>query len=230
MPDFKPFLVIGLALGGVYAMSGVGLVVLYRTTGVLNLFYGAVGALASLTAWELINEYGWNQYLAFIVAIVAGGSHHLRVRLVLRTTARRSRSAREGRGVARSGADPARLHAVVLDCGCPLVGAADVEVAVRQGWLRINVTQALGIVFPDRDRRHHRRLPPTHQGRDRDAGTRDNRDNAALLGIPVRKVEAFAWFGSGILFGVSGCCSPAWCRWRSPRSPSPCRSPRSPRH
>ena len=41
MPDFKPYLVIGLALGGVYAMSGVGLVVLYRTTGVLNLFYGA---------------------------------------------------------------------------------------------------------------------------------------------------------------------------------------------
>jgi branched-chain amino acid transport system permease protein len=32
----------------------------------------------------------------------------------------------------------------------------------------------------------------------------DNRDNAALLGIPVRKVEAWAWFGSGILFGVSG--------------------------
>ena len=30
MPDFKPFLVIGLALGGVFAMSGVGLVVLYQ--------------------------------------------------------------------------------------------------------------------------------------------------------------------------------------------------------
>ena len=43
MPDFKPYIVIGLALGGVYAMSGVGLVVLYRTTGVLNLFYGAIG-------------------------------------------------------------------------------------------------------------------------------------------------------------------------------------------
>jgi len=37
VPDFKPFIVIGLALGGVYAMSGVGLVVLFRTTGVLNL-------------------------------------------------------------------------------------------------------------------------------------------------------------------------------------------------
>ena len=41
----KPFLVLGLALGGVFAMSGVGLVVLYRATGVLNLAYGAIGAI-----------------------------------------------------------------------------------------------------------------------------------------------------------------------------------------
>jgi len=37
----KPFIVIGLAFGGVYALSGVGLVVLYRATGVLNLAFGA---------------------------------------------------------------------------------------------------------------------------------------------------------------------------------------------
>ncbi|MGZ4282095.1 MAG: branched-chain amino acid ABC transporter permease, partial [Gaiellaceae bacterium] len=36
----KPFIVIGLAFGGVYALSGVGLVVLYRATGVLNLAFG----------------------------------------------------------------------------------------------------------------------------------------------------------------------------------------------
>ena len=33
LEDLKPFLVLGLALGGVFAMSGVGLVVLYRATG-----------------------------------------------------------------------------------------------------------------------------------------------------------------------------------------------------
>ena len=42
--DFQPFIVTGLALGGVYALSGVGLVVLYRATGVLNLAFGAIGA------------------------------------------------------------------------------------------------------------------------------------------------------------------------------------------
>ena len=42
--DFEPFIISGLALGGVFAMSGVGLVVLYRATGVLYLAFGAVGA------------------------------------------------------------------------------------------------------------------------------------------------------------------------------------------
>ena len=42
--DLKPFIVLGFALGGVFAMQGVGLVVLYQATGVLNLAYGAIGA------------------------------------------------------------------------------------------------------------------------------------------------------------------------------------------
>ena len=55
LADFQPFLVTGLALGGVYALSGVGMVVLYRATGVLNLAFGAVGAMGALIAWQLIN-------------------------------------------------------------------------------------------------------------------------------------------------------------------------------
>ena len=51
--DFQPFLVTGLSLGGVYALSGVGMVVLYRATGVLNLAFGAVGAMGALIAWQL---------------------------------------------------------------------------------------------------------------------------------------------------------------------------------
>ena len=56
--DEQPFLVTGLALGGVYALSGVGMIVLYRTTGVLNLSFGAVGAFGALIAWQLINHSG----------------------------------------------------------------------------------------------------------------------------------------------------------------------------
>ena len=63
--EFRPFIATGLALGGVYALSGVGLVVLYRTTGVLNLAFGAIGAMGALIAWELINNQGWNEWAAY---------------------------------------------------------------------------------------------------------------------------------------------------------------------
>ena len=36
-------------------MSGVGLVVLYRATGVLNLAYGAIGAMGALISWSLLD-------------------------------------------------------------------------------------------------------------------------------------------------------------------------------
>jgi branched-chain amino acid transport system permease protein len=204
MPDFKPFLVIGLALGGVYAMSGVGLVVLYRTTGVLNLFYGAVGALGSLTAWELINEYGWNQWIAFLVAVLLAGVLTLGYGWFF--------------GPPLADRDPLVKAAASLGFALIILGfmqwywTADVRSLKLptsswqyvNGWLRINWTQGLGMLFPIAIAIITILfLNNTKVG----TGMRalaDNRDNAALLGIPVRRVEAFAWFGSGILFGISG--------------------------
>ena len=52
LTDVEQFLITGLSLGGVYALSGVGMVVLYRATGVLNLAFGAVGAMGALIASE----------------------------------------------------------------------------------------------------------------------------------------------------------------------------------
>lgn len=68
MPDLGPFVVTGLALGSVYALSGVSLVVLYRSTGVLNLAHGAIGALAAMLAWE-IGEAGRVSVLGVVVAL-----------------------------------------------------------------------------------------------------------------------------------------------------------------
>src|SRR3954447_2047676 len=73
LTDVEQFLVTGLSLGGVYALSGVGMVVLYRTTGVLNLAFGAVGAFGALVAWELINNHGWSQWPAYAVCVLIGG-------------------------------------------------------------------------------------------------------------------------------------------------------------
>jgi branched-chain amino acid transport system permease protein len=204
MPDFKPFIVIGLALGGVYAMSGVGLVVLYRTTGVLNLFYGAVGAVGSLTAWELINEHGWNNWLAFAAAVLLGGVLTLLYGWFF--------------GPPLANRDPLVKASASLGFALILLGfmqwywTADVrslklptsDWQYVNGWFRINWTQGLGMLFPVVVA-----IITVVFLNQTKVGTAmralaDNRDNAALLGIPVRKVEAWAWFGSGILFGVSG--------------------------
>src|ERR1019366_6456175 len=71
--SFQPFIPIGLALGGVYAVSGVGMVVLYRATGVLNLAFGAVGAIGALIAWQLINHAGFGFWPAALVCVLVGG-------------------------------------------------------------------------------------------------------------------------------------------------------------
>jgi branched-chain amino acid transport system permease protein len=72
------------------------------------------------------------------------------------------------------------------------------------GWLIVNWTQGLGILFPI----VVAALTVVVLNRTKvGTGMRalaDNRDNSALLGVPVRKVEAVAWFGSGVLFGVAG--------------------------
>src|SRR2546430_16216214 len=73
----KPFIVIGLAFGGVYALSGVGLVVLYRATGVLNVAFGAIGAAGALIAYYLLNHTGCPEWLAFSTGAAFGGGVHL---------------------------------------------------------------------------------------------------------------------------------------------------------
>src|SRR5213080_3207127 len=71
--DVEQFLITGLSLGGVYALSGVGMVVLYRATGVLNLAFGAVGAMGAFIAWSLINSSGVPEAVGYLACIAFGG-------------------------------------------------------------------------------------------------------------------------------------------------------------
>jgi branched-chain amino acid transport system permease protein len=203
VPDFKPFIVIGLALGGVYAMSGVGLVVLFRTTGVLNLAYGAVGALGSLVAFTLI-DHEQNEWMAYGVAIMLAGVLTLIYGLLL--------------GPPLANRDPLVKASASLGFALILLGfmqwrwTADVrsldlptsDWQYTNGWLRITWTQAIGMIFPILVT-----IATTIFLKRNKTGTAmralaDDRDNTALLGVPVRRVEASAWFVSGLLFGFSG--------------------------
>ncbi|MCJ9729649.1 branched-chain amino acid ABC transporter permease [Bradyrhizobium sp. PRIMUS42] len=64
-----PFLVAGLGQGAVYALSGLGVVVLYRAAGVVNFAFGALAALGAMTAWQLI-QTGWSPLLGWSASIV----------------------------------------------------------------------------------------------------------------------------------------------------------------
>ena len=72
----KPYIVLGLALGSVYALSGVGVVVLYQATGVLNLAFGAIGAAGALIAYYLVNHTSWPHWIAYLACVVFGAIVH----------------------------------------------------------------------------------------------------------------------------------------------------------
>jgi branched-chain amino acid transport system permease protein len=205
--DEEPFLVTGLALGGVYALSGVGLIVLYRTTGVLNLSFGAVGAFGALIAWQLINHSGFNQWLAYLVCIAFAGLLTLAYGMVF--------------GRALAGRDPLVKATASLGLTLLLLGVMDLlwtssggasraitlptdNHSFMIGQVQVTTTDVIGLafgvvvaaavtVF----------LRASRLGTAMRAMASD-REITATLGVPVIKVEATAWFGCGVLAGIAG--------------------------
>ena len=204
LEDFKPFVVTGLALGGVYALSGVGIVVLYRATGVLNLAFGAVGAFGALLAWQLINHNGWAEAPAYIVCILWGGVVTLLYGVLF--------------GPPLAGRDPLVKATATLGLALILLGAMSwiwsdkarsmVLPTSNHGFevsnVLVNYTQVIALGFGI--------LVTVVTGlflRFTNLGTAmralaNDREITATLGVPVRRVEAAAWLGSGLLSGAAG--------------------------
>ncbi|MCU1376133.1 MAG: hypothetical protein JWO68_3419, partial [Actinomycetia bacterium] len=63
-------LVVGAALGGIYAISAGGLVVTYATTGIFNFAHGAIGCFLAFSYWELKVNRGWPTWLALIAVLL----------------------------------------------------------------------------------------------------------------------------------------------------------------
>jgi ABC-type branched-subunit amino acid transport system permease subunit len=63
MSAYYPFIIIGLVTGGVYGLAGMGLVLTYKTSGILNFGYGAVAALGAFCFYFLNTQqhvpWGW---------------------------------------------------------------------------------------------------------------------------------------------------------------------------
>ena len=207
----KPFIVIGLAFGGVYALSGVGLVVLYRATGVLNLAFGAIGAAGALIAYYLINHTSCPEWLAFTVCVMAGGVVNLAYGMVF--------------GPAFARRDPLVKMMGTLGLALILLGLMAWRAPAGGAFARflplpssehrydilgtsVSLTQIIAIVLAFAiTAAASIFLRVTKLGTAMRALAND-REITATLGVPVRRVEAAAWFGSGLACGAAGLLLP----------------------
>jgi branched-chain amino acid transport system permease protein len=204
--ELEPFIISGLALGGVYALSGVGLVVLYRATGVLYLAFGAVGAFGALIAWSMV-QGGIPQWLAWIVCILFGGVVTLGYGTVFGPPL-------AGRGplvraVATLGLTLILSGAMDLlwttsggqarSLPLPTDGGAFTVAGIQVTWTQV-IGLAAGVVLTAGTGAF---LRYTKLGTAMRAMAND-REITATLGVPVRRVEAAAWFGCGVLAGIAG--------------------------
>ena len=172
LTDLEQFLVTGLSLGGVYALSGVGMIVLYRATGVLNLAFGAVGAMGALIAWQLINHSGFGFWPAFVVSVLFGGVVTLAYGMVF--------------GPALAGRDPLVKATATLGLTLILLGVMDLLWPSSGGASRAMHVPTDNNTLPDRrdlghvherdragagarDHDRHRRVPALHKARYGDA-------------------------------------------------------------
>jgi branched-chain amino acid transport system permease protein len=204
--DFQSFIVTGLALGGVYALSGVGLVVLYRATGVVYLAFGAVGAMGALIAWSMTNA-GVPGWLAWLACVLFSAAVTLAYGMVF------------GPPLARR--DPLVKAVATLGLTLVLFGLMDLLWTTSGGesrsitlptdnggfligQIQVNWTQVIGLaVGVAITTVTGAFLRYTKLGTAMRAMAND-REITATLGVPVRRVEAAAWIGCGVLAGVAG--------------------------
>lgn len=199
----EPFIVAGLAVGALYALSGVGMLVLYRTTGVLNLAYGALGAMAALISWEALQN-GIGDWPAFALGIGASAAASLAYGALL--------------GPYLADRDPEVKSMASLGLALVILGSLnwywsdDVRTlalptdtsGIELGDVRVTATQlvALGLAVAIT-------AATSTYLRFTDTGTAmralaDDRELAAMLGVRVRRIESLAWLVSGVLAGASG--------------------------
>ncbi|MGW0121961.1 ABC transporter permease subunit [Streptomyces sp. NPDC003327] len=186
----------GLAVGGAAALTGIGLVVTHRATGVLNLAHGAVAMVCAYVLRQLVVEWGWPLPLgaALTLLVVAPGLGLLLDRGVFRPLALRG-SGPAGTLVASIGVFVLLVGAAALLWG---VGARDDAPALLgdDPWAQLGAVVALACLVGAVTRW-------TRFGRELRAVV-DNRPLAVLTGIDADRVAAAGWAFGSFTAGLTG--------------------------
>ncbi|PCH75271.1 MAG: branched-chain amino acid ABC transporter permease [Rhodobacteraceae bacterium] len=197
------FFVSGLAVGSLYALGGIGMVVLYRATGVLNFANGAIGAAGVMVAWQL-GQWGvwgpatWAACILVALVLSLGYGRLIAPRLAWREPVVKA-VATLGFALVILGIvsflwidDPRRFSLPTDKTGVYILG------------LRVTVTRliafgaSIGIVVGI-----YFYLGRTQIGLQMRALAND-RDLSALIGIPILRIETIAWGISGVIAGFTG--------------------------
>ena len=206
--EFWPYIVQGLAFGAMYAVTGTGLVVLYRTTGVVNLAFGAIGAMGAHLAWSMMGgslktptpiAHGarilvYPLLVAMCAAITLLYGMWIAPKLSRRDPLVKSLGmvgvALFLLGIMKERWDTSKPRALTLPSKKFEIAGAIVTTTqlVALGFAVLVVVVVS--VF----------LKATATGTAMRAIAND-RDVASVLGVPIRRVEALAWLGSGIICG-----------------------------
>ena len=203
MLDLLIYLLLSLPLVGAYAMLGVGIVVIFRASRVLNLAHGAMAMLPAYLAYDL-SKRGLPMPLVVPVAVAAGGLLGvLTERIFVRTLRRQGPTAQTVGTVAMFGlvvSGVAKYYGTapligprVFPDGGPKLGGS----TIFWGDLGLFFTSvvAAGVllaVFKFTDLGLSLR------------GAADNRVAAALVGIDPDRNARVAWLIGGSLAGVAG--------------------------
>ncbi|MFB6841011.1 ATP-binding cassette domain-containing protein [Streptomyces sp. NPDC056361] len=186
----------GLAIGSAAALTGIGLVVTHRATGVLNLAHGAVAMICAYVLRQLVVEWGWPLPLGALVTLLVVAPV---IGLVLE------------RGVFRPlallGSNPARTLVASIGVFVLLVGTAvllwgpgardDAPVLLGDDpWAQLGAAVALACLVGAVTRW-------TAFGRELRAVV-DNRPLAVLSGIDADRVAAAGWAFGSFTAGLTG--------------------------
>jgi branched-chain amino acid transport system permease protein len=205
LPDWMPWGVIaqGVIWGSSYALLAMGLILIYRTTRIVNFAYGAMGAMPGTITVGLFVEQGWNYWIAITLGVLVGaGSGALVDLLVIRRFATSSRLVLT---VATIGLAQV-LGAFALIFGIWLgvdtfLGNIETPISssfsIRPYPIRGDHLLMVGVA-PVAMAALGWFLLGTDAGRAVRAAA-ENQDRAQLLGVPVRRLQTLVWAIAGAL-------------------------------
>ncbi|MCX4909920.1 ATP-binding cassette domain-containing protein [Streptomyces sp. NBC_00878] len=186
----------GLSVGSAAALTGIGLIVTYRATGVLNFAHGAIAMVCAYLLWQLTVEWDWPLPLAaaLTLLVVAPGIGMALERFVFRP-------------LSVLGGDPAQTLVASIGVFVLLVGGAaliwgpgaraDAPTLVSADpWCQLAVTLvlAVGVGAVIRWTRFGREL----------RAVVDDRSLAVLGGIDADRVAAAGWAFGSFTAGLTG--------------------------